>query len=103
MGIKIVLPNTLSCAVHHAQTSLGCNISLLGSNRSFPTRVDTAIPSFCNAAILPCIVGQFPVTNPLPSDPVDFADCVEVVGWHGTIYRPLPPDFGYQEKWSKQK
>ena len=41
-----------------------------------------------NAAILPYIVSQFPGANLLPSDPVDFANCVEVVGWLASTVHP---------------
>ncbi len=34
-----------------------------------------------NAAILPYISGQFPDANLSPSDPVDLANCMSVVGW----------------------
>jgi glutathione S-transferase len=34
-----------------------------------------------NVAILPCIAGQFPEANLLPSDPVGLAHCIERIGW----------------------
>jgi glutathione S-transferase len=41
-----------------------------------------------NAAILPYIAGQFPDANLLPSDPVDFANCMAVVGWLASTVHP---------------
>ena len=41
-----------------------------------------------NAAILPYIAGQFPDAKLLPSDPVDFAKCMEVVGWLASTVHP---------------
>ena len=41
-----------------------------------------------NAAILPYIAGQFPNAKFLPLDPVDFANCVELVGWLASTVHP---------------
>jgi glutathione S-transferase len=41
-----------------------------------------------NAAILPFISGQFPKSNLTPSDPIDYAKCVELVGWLASAVHP---------------
>jgi len=41
-----------------------------------------------NAAILPFISGQFPESNFTPPDPIDYAKCVELVGWLASAVHP---------------
>jgi glutathione S-transferase len=41
-----------------------------------------------NVAILPYIAGQFSDAKLVPTDPVDFANCVEFVGWLASTVHP---------------
>ena len=41
-----------------------------------------------NAAILPYIAGQFPEAKFSPSNPIDFANCLELVGWLASTVHP---------------
>ena len=41
-----------------------------------------------NVAILPYIAGQFRHLKFLPSNPLDFAECVEVIGWLASTVHP---------------
>ena len=41
-----------------------------------------------NVAILPFIAGQFPHLNFVPTDPLDFAKCLEVISWLASTVHP---------------